>query len=221
MTDLAAKRLLAWQTPTFDPCGTCAQTPGHRCRTTTGALCLPHKSRMDQATGWLARDAEVEQWKSEATHWETEYDDASGQYDVLTANIATLTDQLKTARLGAALVPGLQQQIAELRTDWDDTIGERDELAQKVLALGAELAAYKAAHPDAPTPAPVPEPTPAPTPAPEPTPTPAPVPTPAPTPTPTPAKRRTQFGACILSGSARVCRRSSVRARLCDSSSLT
>ena len=145
--DLAALRLLSWQGP-FDPCATCGQTVGHRCRTSSNALTTPHAPRLAEAKGYDARQPEVDELQRGIDQRDQAITAANDSLRTAAENAATLTDQLKTARLGAALVPGLQQQVADL------------------LAKIADL--------EKPAPAPAPEPTPTPAPVPTPTPTPTP-----------------------------------------------
>lgn len=126
MADLtpAEMNLLAWHTL---PCDyvPCSQPIGRRCITASGARTSPHALRLRALDWWLAgvasRDAEVaELMRNMATAQEaltnltTERAKLKTDLAEAATNAGLLTDQLKTARLGAALVPGLQQQVADL-----------------------------------------------------------------------------------------------------------
>lgn len=156
MTDLTLteRRLLAWHTLPCDKAwGGCGEPVNRRCITASGARTIPHKPRMDALTVWLSRQPEVDELKTELDRLDTALEKAGDDADLLRQDVSdrdrdlaalklqvgTLGEELRTARAGAALVPSLQQRIAELTT-----------LVSSLRDQVATLEAYKAAHPDRP-----------------------------------------------------------------------
>lgn len=110
--DLAALRLLAWQGP-FNPCGTCAQTQNHRCKTASGNLTTPHEPRLAVARGYVARQPEVDGLTAQV-------EGLRASNDQLVAALKTADDKIDMAMLRVtnltADLADANAKIAELET---------------------------------------------------------------------------------------------------------
>jgi hypothetical protein len=119
----------AWHTVICDPAlKGCGEHPGRRCVTSSGARTKSHQPRIAAMVGWLSRQAEVDDLKADLADADMRGDEYADEVVALQIDLAAakqalalsdntardLAEQLKTARAGAALVPGLQQRIAEL-----------------------------------------------------------------------------------------------------------
>jgi hypothetical protein len=101
---LAELRTLAWHTLA---CRSCGEPTGRRCVTSSGARTVPHQPRMEDLNVWLSRQPEVDALTARLAQTTADLSQAND-------TAADLAEQLKTARAGAALVPGLQTRVAEL-----------------------------------------------------------------------------------------------------------
>lgn len=111
-------------------CSLCAQPPSKPCKD-AGEVVAPHAERLAEADVWFAgydfavREGGLKTQLTNALHdldvavdqvgtLTDDVRDAMRRANIAEDNAANLAEQLKTARIGAALVPGLQQQVADL-----------------------------------------------------------------------------------------------------------
>lgn len=109
-------RLLAWHGP-FEPCATCGETVGRRCRTTAGNVTTPHAPRLQAAKGYDARQPEVDELNR-----------------AIELRDATISDSNDALRANATEITGLNEQVAAQDRDLAATKSEL--AASQVLIAG-------------------------------------------------------------------------------------
>lgn len=131
----AEKRLLAWQGP-FEPCTTCGRGQNRRCISSSGTQVWPHKPRMDQVAGWLARQAEIDGLNRNLGDVDRQLEDA----------LSEAAGHREHARVAEEARDIAQRRVAELEgslraalANWADVTGELGELA-------AEYAEHMTTH---------------------------------------------------------------------------
>jgi hypothetical protein len=139
---------LAWRGP-FEPCTTCQQTQNHRCLTRTGARTSPHKPRLDNARGWVARQPDLDALTAQVSNLATVVDSTEAALRLRTTERDDLRIELQRATLEAA---GLAEEVGRVAGDLTLMQWERDLFEARAADIAAELAAHMATHePPAPT----------------------------------------------------------------------
>lgn len=126
---LAELRTLAWRQ--FD-CNSCNEPVGRRCVTTSGTRTTPHKSRLDLARGWDARQSELDTLQHALDQSDALLTAANDGLRAITSERDLLKADLQRVNIELS---GVRDQVRTLTRDLAATVSERDVLRVRVFEL--------------------------------------------------------------------------------------